>query len=933
MLSREERILSEILVSRGLVARERIEAVASARRVSPQSRSLVDILIDSGEVPREEAEQAAEEAHSLDEALAPELPAGKKLGEFRLIREIGRGGMGIVYEAHQESLGRRVALKVLPAGAALDERLAVRFLREARAAGRLRHPGIVPVYTSGRADGVLYFAMELIEGRSLAEAISLGPMAPQDAARIAAEVARALEFAHAAGLVHRDVKPENILLSSDGRARVADFGLVHETSAGSFTLSRHVLGTPAFIAPEQARGESVDSRTDVYGLGAVLYSMLAGSAPYAGDVPSLVLARVLSEDPRDLVSLRPELPRVLVAICQRAMARDPGERYASAAALAEDLDRFLEGSPALEHASERVARSLLKKGIVRAAAAVVAVGALLAVGLILQKRLEAPALVGTSSPPELHLIHQSPGRKTSPALSPDGRWLAYASEAHGEPDIYLLDLAGGDPVNLTADLPLGHGYPAVSPDGRAIAFASVGKPHHVFFMELPSRKLRKLIERAAAGLTWSSDGREMFFTDRQDDIPGMSAAASKLWAIEVSSGRCRPLTGMYAGQPRSSPKSGRIAFVSQGGGQTDLWTMPETGGDAIRVTDDTALEWSPVWSAAGTAIYFGSDRDGARGLFRVSVDKTSGRPLGEPVRASTAVFAAPFYLASGGGEGHPMALISLKTDGRLHRLTLDPATHESVSAITVLPDRFLAADSPQVSPDGRWLAYMAVTSQEDLAIDRTDGSEPRLLTQDPFRDRAPRFSPDGSRIAFQSDRSGNMEIWTIRIDGSDLERRTLTQGDATLPVWSPDGTRLAYTVEDRGAFIAGAADGPRDHTPEALPLPSYGGGPFEPSAWSPNGRMLAGSARGIVLYSLGDGRYRRLTDAGSRPVWLDNRRLLYTAERELRLFDTRTGDSRTLFSSAPGGLSTHLGPSRDGRSIYVSLTASPEEIWRIDLKE
>ena len=249
MLSREERILSELLLSRGLVTRDRLEACARRREASTGTASLADFLVDGGDLDAQDAVKAAEEARALEASLAPDLPGESRLGEFRLVREIGRGGMGIVYEAEQEPLGRRVALKVLPAGAALDERLSIRFLKEARAAARLDHPGIVHVFTSGRAQGVLYFAMELIEGRSLAELVAGGPMKPDAAARIAAEVARALDHAHRSGLVHRDVKPENILLGPDGRARITDFGLVHEASAASFTLSHHVLGTPAFIAP------------------------------------------------------------------------------------------------------------------------------------------------------------------------------------------------------------------------------------------------------------------------------------------------------------------------------------------------------------------------------------------------------------------------------------------------------------------------------------------------------------------------------------------------------------------------------------------------------------------------------------------------------------------------------------------------------------
>jgi serine/threonine protein kinase len=297
--------------------------------------------------------------------------------------------MGIVYEAEQESLGRRVALKVLPAGAALDERLAIRFLREARAAGRLQHPGIVPVFASGRAEGVLFFAMELVEGRSLAEVAAEGPMPPERAAQVAVEIARALDHAHRADLVHRDVKPENILLAADGRARLTDFGLVHESVTSSFTLPRHVLGTPAYMAPEQALGNTVDRRSDIYALGAVLYTLLGGKPPYGGDLPSAVLSRVLASPPPPLLSVKADIPKSLAAICERAMARKPEARYATAADLADDLEAFLRGEPIEPVAAPRRSRSLV--WLVGAAAIVVA-GALTA-ALALRERSAAPAAV------------------------------------------------------------------------------------------------------------------------------------------------------------------------------------------------------------------------------------------------------------------------------------------------------------------------------------------------------------------------------------------------------------------------------------------------------------------------------------------------------------------------------------------------------------
>ena len=940
MLSREERILSEILVSRGLVMRERIESCVRLQREGPgpaASRSLVDLLVDGGDLVRSDADDATEEARSIDKALAPELPAGMCFGEFRLVREIGRGGMGIVYEAEQESLGRRVALKILPAGAALDERLAIRFLREARAAGRLRHPGIVSVYSSGRAAGVLYYAMELIEGSTLAAHLVRGPLDPRDAARIAAEVARALDHAHAEGLVHRDVKPDNVLLSADGRARIADFGLVHEASAGSFTLSRHVLGTPAFVAPEQARGERVDARSDVYGLGAVLYAMLAGGPPYGGEVASLVLARVVTERPPALASLRPGLPERLVAVCERAMARYPTERYASAGALAEALETCLRpGEPQPVDAPapppER-SRSWTAPRIAGALGAGVVVAGLVLVGSIVARRAATGPAPSLRSRTEFMPSVGPPGLKLSPTLSPDGKWLAYASDADGDWDVYLVDPAGGGaPANVTEDLASDEKSLAFSPDGHALAFTSFSREaSEIWVTELASGARRVVGREVASGLAWSSDGRELYFNDQRYGGPGTAAASSsRLLALDIATGSVRALTGIYGTQPTASG-TGTLAFVGQSGGRSDLWVLPESGGEAVRITDDDALEWSPVWSPDGRELYFGSDRGGTGGLFKIALDRTSGGLSGEPLRLTTVVLPAPFFLARGGAGDWPLVFASTSHGGMLCRLTLSSGSNPRVEAVSSLPGRFLAAVSPDVSRDGT-LVYTAVTAHEDIAVGEPSGTEPRLLTEDAFADRSPRFSPDGSLIAFRSNRSGKMEIWTIRPDGSGLEQRTLTSGDTTAPVWSPDGTRFAVSEEGVGTLILPiTSNDPR--AVETLPPFEEAGVAFVPSSWSADGRTLAGAGRGIVLYSFAERRFRRLTDRGEAPLWLDHRRLLYTTEREIRLLDSRSGGSSLLHTAAPARVEASLSVSADGTSVWASVSVSAEELWRVALKE
>jgi predicted Ser/Thr protein kinase len=524
MFTREDRLLSEILVSRGLVAQETLEPCARERDGSDPRRSLVDVLVESGGLDPGDGERALQEARGLDRSLTPEVPGGGRLGEFRLLREIGRGGMGIVYEAEQEPLGRRVALKVLPAGAALDERLAVRFLREARAAARLDHPGIVRVFTSGQEAGVLYFTMELVHGRPLDRLIAEGPFEPGRAARVALEVARALWHAHQAGLVHRDIKPENILTTEDGRARLTDFGLVHESSERPVTISHMVLGTPAFIAPEQARGDPVDPRSDVYSLGAVLYAMLAGRPPYTGRVPAVIISHVLGEEPPPLASLRPGLPEDLIAVCSRALARDPRDRYQTAGMLAEDLERYAQGRPPepIQKAAERgVAAPAMKQAPRLGRARAIAGGGTLVLAALaglafLTIRVPQRPPEGSAPPPEpviegsFSLLPSPPGPRRAPSLSPDGRRIVHAGTATGRSEIYLQDVGGSEAVYLTEGFPVESIEPSLSPDGASIAFATVGPPAGLAVMDL-ARREHRLFSAPEAGPvpSWSPDGREL----------------------------------------------------------------------------------------------------------------------------------------------------------------------------------------------------------------------------------------------------------------------------------------------------------------------------------------------------------------------------------------------------------------------------------------
>src|SRR5437762_9816788 len=273
-----------------------------------------------------------------------------ELGDYELLEEVGRGGQGVVYRAHQKSLNRTVALKVIGLGCWATEAHVKRFRREAEAAASLDHPRIVPIYEVGERDGQCYFSMQFVEGGQLDEVVSRRPMSIRRAVELIAKVARTVHYAHEHGILHRDIKPGNILLDKNGEPHLADFGLARLIEADStVTGTLDVLGTPSYMAPEQAAGNNteISRNTDVYGLGAVLYQLLTGQPPFAGGTSYETIKLLLETEPRQPRLLNPKIDRDLSTICLKCLEKDPKRRYSSALALAEDLERWLKHEPIL----------------------------------------------------------------------------------------------------------------------------------------------------------------------------------------------------------------------------------------------------------------------------------------------------------------------------------------------------------------------------------------------------------------------------------------------------------------------------------------------------------------------------------------------------------------------------------------------------------
>ncbi|HEY4562705.1 MAG TPA: protein kinase, partial [Thermoanaerobaculia bacterium] len=851
---------------------------------------------------------------------------------FEILELLGGGGMGVVYKARDTRLARIVALKFLAPELTRDPRSRERFEQEARAASSLDHPNLCTILELGDApDGRLYIAMPFYGGETLRRKIERGPLSVEEVLDVAAQTARGLAKAHRNGIIHRDVKPANLIVTGDGMVKILDFGLAR-LAGQAVSRTGSVAGTPAYMSPEQLGGDEVDARTDLWSLGVVLYEMLAGRRPFLGERAQTVIYSILHERPQPLRELRPKVPPELARIVERLLAKEPDGRYPS---IDEPLAWLLSLAGKTGTMGLPTVRPSRRQTAVRAGGALAVVVALIA-GTYWWARAGGTVHPALLEPTFTQLTDQA-GIDSFPSLSPDGGLFAFVHETSpGNQDIYLQRIGGSNPIDLTADSPQDDTQPAFSPDGRQIAFRSGRDGGGIFVMGATGESARRLTDFGFEP-AWSPDGREIAFATDDVQDPRSRSTRSQIWLVDVPAGRRRLLqVEGDAVQPSWSPHRLRIAYwgVSTAGARRVIWTAPVRGGKAVPVTHDSFVNWSPTWSPDGGYLYFSSDRGGSMSLWRVRIDETTGEVQGDPEPIIT---PAPWSSGLRFSQDGKRAIYGTRySKANLERAGLDPATLTLTQPLQPITQGSREVVTCRVSPNGRWIAFSSKSPQEDLFIVGTDGSGLRQLTNDAFKDRYPTWSFDGSRILFYSNRSGRYEAWSIRPDGSDLQPLTRTQGEEVIaPLWSPDSRRLVCGIGFTGPALIDLTRPIAERAPERLP-PSPTGRPFFASSWSPDGTWLAGNSKGdLFLYSLASRRYERLQPGGGQPVWFhDGLRLLYSAASggQVHVFDLRTRQSRQLLvpPASSSFRSADLGP--DDRTLYVVRSQEEGNICMLTMK-
>lgn len=872
----------------------------------------------------------------------------KKIATYSIERLLGSGGMGEVYLAHDEKLGRKVALKLLLSEFITDEERVRRFRLEALAIAKLTHPGIVTVYDVGNFEGVNYIATEYVEGKTLRDLMG-GKFKLRNIILNSIQICDALVAAHAAGIIHRDIKPENIMIRRDGYAKILDFGLAKLTDPGQITLrdlaattKGVIIGTPAYMSPAQVADEHIDHRTDLWSCGVVLYEFLAGKNPFKGSNRQETFQAILSRTPEPCSSLNAEVPEELDRILAKLLQKDPDDGYQTAGALRADLKRLQREvdssySSGGGTAYTRAVKNRLGPWIFGGVGTMLILVIATAVYFYYLGRPD-PNVIDWSAAKNVPLTDQ-PGIEYFPSISPDGQEFVYAARGNDGFDIFIQRIGSKHREDLTLNSASDDTQPAFSPDGQFIAFRSEREPKGIYLMR-SSGSEQMLLADTGYHPSWSPDGKSIVVSSFGRDQPTIRATANTfLTVIDVATGAKRDIVKVEASFPAWSPNGRRIAYWFYTGtyGRRDIATIPADGGDPVVVAKDFAVSnWNPVWSPDGRYLYFVSSKTGNMNFWRVRIDESTGKVLGEP----EAVVIPSKYSRhlSFSRDGKRLLYVQTNDQSNVQGVAFDITAGKAVGEPIWITQGDREISRAEMSPDGtQFIMRLVRPTQDDIVVVTRDGQQWRDITNDEPFDRYVRWSPDGKQIAFMSDRNGGGQIWVSGIDGNDLKQVTFNRSDAAgtgFPVWSPDGRRLAVYF-DGTTYILDPARTRSEQDAEALPKdPIYR---FVGWDWSPDGKKLlgvltGGERRQIGYFSFETNSYVAVkASPDGIASWLpDSRRFVYAEGSKILLGDIETKETREILANPKVDIRSPF-VSRDGKLLYYTAASAESDIWLLDL--
>jgi eukaryotic-like serine/threonine-protein kinase len=747
--------------------------------------------------------------------------------------------MGTVYRALDTRLGRPVAIKALPPEATIDLERKKRFIQEARAASALNHPNIITIYDIDTADGVDFIAMECVDGKTLQQLIGRKGLPLSEALQYAVQITDALATAHAAGIVHRDLKPSNIMVTGKGLLKVLDFGLAKLTEpsatddlATTQTLETHktpltqegaIVGTVAYMSPEQAEGKKVDARSDIFSFGSVFYEMLTGQRAFQRETKLSTLSAILRDEPKPLRETVRYVPREVERLLSLCLRKDLHRRFQHMADVKIALDALREESdagrfvPELPAAGKDARRR--RYGLMIAAGLLLLLSAGILTWLRIRPRPSAP-------PATLTKLTFDSGLTVDPALSRDGRLLAYASDrgGKGDLDIWVQQVAGGEPLRLTRD-PADDNHPCFSPDGGKVVFHSDRAGGGVYIVSALGGEER-MIARYGRDPRFSPDGSQITYW--VGDPAKRDPSGKKVFVVPSNGGTSRALQTGFADAryPIWTPDGKHVLFEgiqdpsASPAQASDWWVVPLDGGvalktgafDAFRSRGLSAYMGPGDW--AGEDLMFSAEIGDSTSLWKILISSKTWQAAREPQRLTfgSGLDAEPSRAVDPGGRGTLLAFSSLSFHNNVWRLPIRPKG---------------AAGSR-----------------------RPDAGELQQLTRSDASDTNPSASADGKKIVFLSGRSGNKDIWLKDLDSGQETALTASAVEKSSPIITSDGSKVAYSVlekQKRPIYVIASSRGMVEKLCEDC---------GEPVGWSSDGTKLlylSGQPRHVDLLDLTSG--------------------------------------------------------------------------------